>query len=117
MTIQRIQSYLDAIKRDGKSSPSGIHWNDFFIFLKKIKKPKEHAPLAPLILGASVESDATKHERLKTQLQWALEHDCLDKALEFLKNLNTDQWNTCSKEGWDKDSYPSWDEEYDDEDL
>jgi len=102
---QEIESFLEKIKKQGRSSPAGMCWNDFFIFLKKFKQPDDTDPPVPLILAASGESDASKHFRLSNQLYWAFDHGCLDEALAFIKNLNPDKWNLGSIEEWNNSSY------------
>ena len=101
----KIESYLKTIKEDGRSSPVGMHWNDFFNFLRGLKKADHPDPPMPLILAASSESGATKHLRLSYQLYWALDNGCIDEALYFLENLEADKWNTCSGEKWHESSY------------
>ena len=105
MSVQKIEAFLYEIKEEGRSSPAGMYWNDFFIFLKNFRNPEESDPPVPLILAASGESDASKHERLSVQLEWALDHHCLDEAIEFLNKLSRDQWNSGSLENWNKSGY------------
>lgn len=107
MSVQKIEDFLYEIKEEGRSSPAGMYWNDFFKFLKSFENSKESNPPVPLILAASGESDTSKHQRLSKQLEWALEHHCLDEAIEFLNKLSRDQWNSGSLENWSKNSY--WD--------
>ncbi len=92
MRKQNIKSFLDEIKKNGKSSPYGMHWNEFFKFLKNYKKQNETDPPLPLILAATGESKALKHHRLSMQLEWAEGHNCLDEAILFLKELQTEKW-------------------------
>ena len=82
-----------------------MYWNNFFIFLKTFKQTDEPDPPVPLILAASGESDASKHLRLSMQLQWALDHDCLNDAIEFLRNISSDKWHSGSLDNWDKENY------------
>lgn len=91
-----IKTFLTEIKNEGRSSPAGMHWDNFFNFLKKFKSPNEPDPPKPLILAASGESDTSIHNRLKRQLEWALEHHCLEEAIEFLKNISSENWNSGS---------------------
>jgi hypothetical protein len=104
MSIQKIQTFLDDIRKDGKSSPTGKYWNDFYEFLKEAKNTGEPDPPKPLILAASGESDESKHNRLLQQLQWALDQSYLDEALNYLKRLSID-WNVGSLDDWNKSSY------------
>ena len=101
---QDIDNYLGIIKKEGMSSPAGMYWNDFFSLLKQYKVHNEPDPPVPLILAASGESDASKHFRLSEQLYWAADHNCLDKAFEFLKNLSSKKWNRGPLEDWNKPS-------------
>ena len=65
MFDQVIETFLNQSKKEGRSSPAGMYWNDFFTFLKKFKQSSEPDPPVPLILAASCESDASKYSRLK----------------------------------------------------
>ncbi|HOO50073.1 MAG TPA: hypothetical protein PLK94_02175, partial [Alphaproteobacteria bacterium] len=96
----KIEFFLNEIKGEGKSSPAGMYWNDFFLFLKKHKSHNEPDPPVPLILAASGESDASKHFRLSEQLYWAADHNCLDEAIKFLKNISSEKWNKGALEDW-----------------
>jgi hypothetical protein len=105
MSSQGLTEFLDEIKKDERSSPSGRYWNNFFIFIKTFKQPGEPDPPVPLILAASGESDASKHLRLSNQLQWALDHDCLNEAIDFLRTLSPDKWNSRPLDNWSKEYY------------
>ena len=101
---QRIERILAVLKAEGRSSPRD--WHQFHLFLKGKTLPGQPPPPVPLILAASDESNATKHERLGRQLEWTLVNRCLDEAICYLKKLSVDQWNSCPVEDWHKDSYP-----------
>jgi hypothetical protein len=101
----RIDRFLSAIQAEGRSSPTGIHWHEFYAFLQTKTSPGKNKPPPPLILAASGESDRTKHGRLRSQLEWASDNDCVDQAIRYLKELSGDRWNRGPLEGWDKDSY------------
>ena len=105
MDDSRIQDFLDRIKAQEKADPSGMWWQDFYLLLQRQKKAGESDPPVPLILAASGESSASKHRRLKSQLEWAQQNDCLEQALEFLEMLKKDQWTTSSASRWHTDSY------------
>lgn len=98
-----IEQFLRALKADGRSSPSD--WQQFHSFLERKRQPRQTPPSVPLILAASGESNASKHERLGEQLVWASEHGCLDEALDYLNAIPRDQWNSCAQEQWHQDSY------------
>ena len=100
-----VEYILTSIKKEGISSPTGMYWNDYFLFLKKNKDHKDSDPSVPLILAASGESDASKHYRLSEQLYWAADYNCLDEAIEFLKNLSSEKGDSGSFEGWNKTGY------------
>jgi|ERR1039457_411911 hypothetical protein len=100
----RIEHLLAVLKSDGRSSPSD--WHQFYLFLQGMKLPEQQPPPVPLILAASSESNATKHDRLRRQLEWALVNSCLDEAITYLEKVPIDQWNSCPLKDWDKDSYP-----------
>jgi hypothetical protein len=101
----RIEQFLDAIKAEGRSSPAGIYWQEFYGFLRTRSKPDRNHPPVPLILGASGESDGEKHSRLFSQLEWALVNGCIAEAIDYLKKLPADHWNSCPIERWGQDSY------------
>ena len=82
-----------------------MYWNNFFILLKTFKQPGDLDPPVPLILAASGESDASKHLRLSKQLQWALDHDCLNEAIDFLRDLSFDKWNSGPLDTWNKEYF------------
>lgn len=65
---ERKQAFLDQVKSEGRSSPEGIYWHNFYEFLKARKvRPESSDPPVPLILAAASESDASKHHRLSSQ--------------------------------------------------
>lgn len=99
------ETFLEQIKSEGRSSPAGMHWNNFFNFLCSKQQPGQRKPPVPLILAASGASDASKHWRLSEQLRWAEESGCLDDALSFLQFISAEHWNTCSPEQWNQDNY------------
>src|SRR5688500_16645073 len=105
MGENKIQDFLDEIKAQGKASPTGMYWNDFYLFLKRSKLTGEGNPPVPLILAASGESPASKQSRLEEQLSWALRNNCLDQAIEFLVNLEDHKWVTSPESRWNKDTY------------
>lgn len=100
----RIERILSVLKAEGRSSPRD--WHHFYIFLQGKKLPDQQPPPVPLILAASDESNATKHDRLRRQLEWALANGCVDDAIHYLEQVPVDQWNSCPLEDWYKDSYP-----------
>jgi hypothetical protein len=100
-----IECFLAGFKKEGRSSPTGMYWNDFFVLLKEYKLHNEPDPPSPLILAASGESNASKYFRLSEQLRWSLDHGCLNEALSFLNKLSPDKWNMGSIKDWDKCNY------------
>jgi hypothetical protein len=102
---QEIETFLNEMKVNERLSPSGMYWNDFFIFLKSFRQSGETDPPVPLILAASGESDALKYLRLSKQLQWALDYDCLNEAINFLRNISPDKWNSGTLDNWNKENY------------
>ena len=63
-------------------------------------------PPVPLILAASGESDAAKHNRLRQQLEWADGHGFLPVALSRLAAIPPERWNSGSLGSWHTDNYP-----------
>jgi hypothetical protein len=102
----RIDQFLNMIKAEERSSPAGMHWQEFYEFLQTKNLSNQRKPPVPLILAASAESDAAKHSRLSSQLQWALENGCLDEAIRRLLRIPADKWNSCPLDQWEQDSYP-----------
>lgn len=104
---ERKEIFLATIKSVGRSSPAGRFWADFHDHLSKVGASGTHdKPPVPLILAASAESNRSKHDRLDQQLQWAIEHGCLEQAIAYLERLvRDDQWNSGSQNTWDHDSY------------
>jgi hypothetical protein len=105
MTDLRIERFLDCIKGECRSSPSGQYWHGFYEFLLSKKRGDQSVPPVPLILAASGASDASKHKRLSSQLEWALKNDCIEDAISYLENIAVEHWNTCPLEKWEQDSY------------
>ena len=59
----------------------------------------------PLILAASGESDDDKHNRLRSQLAWALENGCLEEAIRYLEKIPVEKWNASTFDQWYRESY------------
>jgi len=93
------------LKADGRSSPKD--WYRFYLFLQAKKEKCDKDPPVPLILAASDESNATKHERLSAQLYWANENGCLDDVFRYLIEIPVGQWNASPPDGWFQSTYPS----------
>lgn len=104
-TDSRIERFLNTIKTEERSSPTGMYWQEFYEFLQSNSPSGTNKPPVPLILAASGESDTAKHARLCSQLQWALENQCLEEAIHYLERLSGDKWNSGPLERWDQNSY------------
>ena len=104
----RINQFLSDLKAGGRSSPAGDYWQRFYKLLQAKTKAGHGNPPVPMILAASGESDDSKHRRLSSQLQWALENGCLDDALDYLQGVPAEHWNSSTSERWDEDSYFRW---------
>ncbi len=100
-----VEAFLKELEADGRSSP--WDWHRFYLLLKAKQKPGQSDPPVPFILAASGESDASKLRRLASQLQWAVENGCAGAALDWLRGLSADQWNTSPPGKWHQESYPS----------
>jgi len=101
----RIEAALAEYKAAGRSSPAGMAWHEFWTGLSTAKPADAPNPPVPMILAASGESDASKHSRLRQQLDWADRHGLLDVALSRLTAIPEEQWNTGSLDRWHLDSY------------
>jgi hypothetical protein len=100
-----IEQFLNEIKLEGRASPSGFHWDQFYKFLKSRKTESAGDPPIPLILAASGESNARKHERLAQQLDWALRQGILEEAIRFLQQIPVERWNQGQLSKWHADTY------------
>lgn len=96
---------LAECKAAGRSTPAGLAWHEFWSWLSAAKPADTPNPPVPLILAAAGESDASKHHRLRQQLEWADRHDLLDGALARLAAIPVEQWNASSLTSWSQDSY------------
>ena len=97
-----IGKMLEQLKAEGRSSPSGLSWDNFHKMLCRYARPEATRPPMPLILAASSESDDTKHRRLAEHLEWAHRNGCLDEALQFLNELEPEKWNQSTLENWNR---------------
>ena len=104
MGEKKIQSFLVDLKSQGKASPDGRYWNEFYKFLKKHKRAGEEDPPVPLILAASYLAPADKHKRLNQQLIWAMNIGILDQTIGYLNQLKEGEWVTSSKSGWETEN-------------
>jgi hypothetical protein len=105
---EKIEQLLSQLQSEGRSSPAGQSWGKFHAFLSTHQSEKSGRPPLPLILAASGESNATKHSRLRDQLDWAAAQGLLPAALAWLDSLSPTEWNTCSSDHWNKTSH-GWD--------
>ncbi len=101
----RIGAFLSECKGFGRSSPAGSAWHEFWTRLASAKPTGASDPPIPLILAASSASDASKHWRLRDQLEWAERNGLLDVALAWLTAIPAEQWNVGSLDRWHVDSY------------
>jgi hypothetical protein len=99
-SLERIEFFLSEIKSDGRSSPAGKHWHDFWKWLEKKSLNQIEKPPMPLILAASGASDSTKHDRLREQLMFAEQNGFSLEAIEWLTALRHDSWNHGSESNW-----------------
>jgi hypothetical protein len=99
------QAFLARVKSEGRSSPAGWDWQEFYLLLCRYHEQGAPAkPPVPLILAASGASDDSKHTRLSEQLAWAITHSCFREAITFLERLPRDHWNAGSLDQWNRDS-------------
>lgn len=73
---EKIEQLLSQLQSEGRSSPAGQSWGKFHAFLSTHQSEKSGRPPMPLILAASGESNATKHSRLRDQLDWPQRKGC-----------------------------------------
>lgn len=99
-SLGRIEAFLSEIKLEGRSSPSGKHWHDFWKWLSKHSTKQTEKPAMPLILAASGSSDFAKHDRLREQLMFAERHGFGSEAIEWLNSLALDAWNHGTESNW-----------------
>ena len=108
MNHPAIDRFLDQIRSQGRSSPSGQHWQRFWAWLAERAPAGAGRPPAPLILAAAGESDAVKHDRLRAQLEFAREHGCAAEAIDWLAALAPEHWNHGSAATWHRSNH-AWD--------
>lgn len=104
-TDDRIARFIEAQTNAGRSSPTGMHWQQFYESLLSRVAAGARKPSAPLILAASGESAASKSARLASQLKWAAENGCLEDAIRFLEGISHENWESCPAANWNRDSY------------
>ena len=98
------RQFLESIRSDNRSSPTGVHWESFRKLLVRSAKTDARYKLPnPLILGGDIASYADKYRRLSEQLDWAEDHGCLGEALVFLAKLPSGAWHTSDSSDWDKE--------------
>ena len=101
-----IGKFLERIKTEGRSSPAGQHWAAFHDLLcRHAHRVGAERPPVPLILAASGVASSSKHQRLSAQLHWAQVNGVLTEALQFLADLQPDQWNMGAAENWHCSDY------------
>lgn len=95
--------FLESLRADNRSSPIGMHWENFRMHLVRsaIKDAQYKLP-NPLFLGGDIASYADKYRRLSEQLDWAETHGCLDEALVYLAKLPSNAWTTSDGSDWDQ---------------
>ena len=104
MTVDEPDLLLTNLKERGFSSPAGIHWDEFRkLLVRQANNTAEDRFPPPLILAASIESDAVKFNRLREQINWAKRNGCLEQALDYLRSLDDSSWNRCPVEKWNEE--------------
>ena len=103
---QAKEEFLADIKAEGRSSPAGGHWQAFCDFLRQRAGPDAAKIPVPLILAASGASDHAKHCRLGEQLVWAIENGVLADALDFLRGISAEHWNSGTPDRWHTEYWP-----------
>ena len=98
--LEKVDNFLSEIKTEGRSSPAGRNWRDFWKWLEKRVPAQIDKPPIPLILAASGASDSTKHDRLREQLMFAERHGFALEAIGWLNSLAYDDWNHGSESNW-----------------
>jgi hypothetical protein len=95
MTLITIAQALDACTKDLRVCPQPTRWLELYELLERhAKMSNVSAPARPLILGAWWEaSDADKRQRLKQQVSWAAEQQCLEEVTSMLSSLSESDWS------------------------
>lgn len=101
-----IETFLARLKAEGRSSPAGSDWHEFWQWLNEHKPAGLDKPPVPLILAAAGASNASKHQRLRDQMRWAANHGLTDGPMKWLEALPRDRWNTGPVESWHDDNWP-----------
>ena len=106
MDERLVNRFLERIRTEGRSSPTGQQWAAFHDLLcRHALRVGVERPPVPLILAASGEASSSKHQRLSAQLHWAQVNGVLTEALQFLADLQQDQWNHCAAQNWHRSDY------------
>lgn len=84
---QPVIQFLDSLREQGYSSPAGMHWHQFWVWLGKQTIDASAQPPKPLILAASGESSDVKHQRLIEQLKFAFDNGFAVSAVDRLKQF------------------------------
>ncbi len=103
---QVIETALSRWKAEGRSSPAGRDWHDFWTWLNENRSAGAAKPPGPLILAASGASNAAKHQCLRKQLEWADASGLLHEALSRLDGIPSDCWNIGDSRRWNEDNWP-----------
>lgn len=82
-------------RRNDRVCPMPMKWNDLYQLLPETHRVGNGwVPALPLILGAwHYASDSEKMLRLDEHINWAADHDALDKVSNFLLNLEESDWH------------------------
>lgn len=102
-----LEEFIKSLRSEGRSSPGGFTWHEFWLELSKASRFPGDEPPMPMILGGSGASNDHKLAQLRAQLIWAEQHGRLADSIELLKAIPPERWNTGSDLNWYRDSYPT----------
>ena len=94
--LTTVESILAELNASGKVCPQPEQWNQLWQMLPNRRQiGAKWEPSLPLILAAwHHTSDSEKRDRLALHLRWAEEHQCLPIVIDFLNDLEPEEWHT-----------------------
>ena len=89
-----VKEILNEINQNNYICPMPVKWNRLWKMLPNRKRnvSAEWEPPLPLILSAWSSSPEEKLLRFEEHLEWAYNHQVLDKVYNYLNSLNKNDW-------------------------
>lgn len=91
-TNEDLQKLLNDLETHDRVCPVPKRWDSIWSVISRVDKSKSLS--APLILnGWYLSNNLEKMLRFKSHLEFAAEHNCLDKVTEVLNAMNESDWH------------------------